>query len=422
MLNEKSQQFLSPVLGRYHQLELVSGKGCYLYDVNQREYLDFSSGIAVTSTGHCHPQVVKAIEQQAKTLIHPCIAVGNSAPVIECAEKLTSLFLPHEFSVFFDQSGTTAVEAALKLAKYVSKKHKIVAFEGGFHGRSMGSLSVTTSKRAYQDHIGPMVEGVSFFPFPNMYRSVWQATDTQSALDCCLAQLQASELFNCDVAAVIIEPILGEGGFVPAPVEFLQQLQVICKANDILLIIDEIQTGIGRTGDWFLFQKYGLDPDIVVTAKGLGSGMPIGACLAKKELMNQWTAGAHGGTYGGNPVTCAAAAATLDVVEQYLPDINDKSQFCFDFLHTQLDDHPHVGDIRGAGLLIGLELVIDKTSKKPHAKLVKDVLDTALSRQLILISCGVYGNVIRILPPLVISKQELKQGLTILCEILNDYR
>ena len=422
MLKKKADQFLAPVLGRFHQIEISSGKGCFLYDVNQQAYLDFSAGIAVTSTGHCHPQVVQAIQQQAATLIHPCIAMGNYSSLVQCAERLVGLLKPEVYSVFFDQSGASAVEAALKLAKYITKKHKIVAFEGGFHGRSMGALSVTTSKRAYRDHLGPMLEGVSFFPYPYMYRSPWQPTDTQSALDQCLVELEQSELLADDVAAVIIEPMLGEGGYVPAPVEFLKALQTCCKQKGILLIMDEIQTGIGRTGDWFLFQKYQLDPDIVVTAKGLGSGMPIGACLAKKTLMDQWPAGAHGGTYGGNPVACAAALATLDVVEKQLPDIKEKSNFCFDFLKKELGDHPYVGDIRGVGLLIGIELVQDKQSKEPYTDLLKQVLTKAIEKKLILISCGVHANVIRLAPPLIISKQELQQGLSILCEILNDHR
>ncbi len=420
MLKEKADRLLSPVLGRFHELDISHGSGCYLYDKEQTAYLDFGSGIAVTSTGHCHPKIVAAIKKQSEQLIHPCIAVGNTDSVITCAEKLTDLLKPEPYSVFFDQSGSAAVEAAIKLAKKVSGRYKCIAFKGGFHGRSMGSLSLTSSKESYREGIGPLIEGISFFPYPYSYRCPFNETDT----DCESASIQAlteSPLFNSEVAAVIIEPVLGEGGYSAAPIKFLKALENKCKKHGILLIVDEIQSGIGRTGQWFSFQKAGLSPDIIVSAKGLGSGMPISACIAKKSLMDKWTVGSHGGTYGSNPICCAAAAVTIDIIRPLLPQVSQLSEITKKFLHKHLDNHKNVGDIRVEGLMIGLELVKDKTSKTPYPEMVSTLLKKALEKKLIILSCGIHSNVIRLAPPLIISEEELLKGLSILCKCIHDY-
>ncbi len=421
MLKERAKKVFPPVLGRFHQLEVESAKGCYLYDKQGNAYLDFGSGIAVTSTGHCHPEVVNAIKKQAESLIHPCIAIGDTDSVIQCAERLTGLLLPEHYNIFFDQSGTGAVEAALKLAKYVQKKHKIIAFKGGFHGRSMGSLSVTTSKMSYRENVGPMLDGVDFFPYPYAYRCPWNTDNYLSSVEASIKALENSHLFNEEVAAAIIEPVLGEGGYIPATSPFLQALEIICKRHNIFLILDEIQTGIGRTGHWFNFQKSSISPDIIVTAKGLGSGMPIAACLAKTEIMNQWEKGAHGGTYGGNPISCAAALATINVIEPLLPQVQNLSSICKDFLTSKLSDLQHVGEIRVEGLMIGIEFVLDKESKKPNTDIISYILSHALKKHLIVISCGMHSNVIRLAPPLIITEKELLHGLSILCEVIHDY-
>ena len=419
MFKQRADQVLSPVLSRFHELDIHHAQGCYVYDAQGNAYLDFGSGIAVTSTGHCHPEVVAAIKKQVETLIHPCIAVGNSEAVVTCAEKIVSLFKPLEYSCFFEQSGSGAVEAALKLAKTVTKRHKVLAFSGGFHGRSMGALSVTSSKQAYRENLGPMLEGVSFFPFPNQYRSFDDAIPVPTQ-EHYINALKQRNVITSDLAAVIIEPVLGEGGYVPAPLGFLKEVEALCKKNNVLLIIDEIQSGMGRTGTWFQYQKAGIEPDIVVLAKGLGSGMPIGVCVGKKQLMDQWTKGSHGGTYGSHPVTCAATSATIDVIEKQLPLIPDLSDYCQQLLQP-LYDHPYVGDIRIEGLMIGIELVKDKQTKEPYSDLVASILKKALSKQLILLSCGVLSNVIRLAPPLVITKEEITQGMDIMLEIFNDH-
>lgn len=414
---ERANQALSSVSSHYTQLEIVRGEGCYLYDAQGRGYLDFSSGVGVVSTGHCHPKVVKAIQDQAATLIHACIGVVYYDPPIRLAEKLGQILGPGLDSVFFVQSGSEAIESAIKLAKYITKKHKIVAFKGGFHGRTLGALSLTTSKEKYRDGYAPLLEGVQFFPYPYCYRCPW-GKDSASCEVFCKEELTAyfDQLDN-QVAAVIIEPILGEGGYTSAPEAFLKHLHALCKEKGILLIFDEIQTGFGKTGHWFAFQKLGIVPDIIALAKGIGSGLPLGACVASKTLMSQWTPGAHGGTYGGNPVTCAAGVATLEVLESHLENISTLGKKAFSFLQDQLRQSPAVGDLRAEGLMIGIEFIKPHT-KEPNPEFMKQVMGHCLEKGLIVISCGLHDNVIRLVPPLVIDEDTLIKGLTILTEVI----
>ena len=416
-LTARSKSVLSPVIGRFCELEISHGDGCYLYTTDQRKILDFASGIAVTSTGHCHPHVVGAIQKQAQTLIHPCIGMGFYEPSTQLAEKLVDI--TGDTSVFFCQSGSEAVETAIKLARYVSKKQKIVAFKGGFHGRTYGALSLTSSKKKYWEGYGKLLQDIEFFPFPYTYRCPYGKTTQEESLSASLDALRSSPLFSQDTAAVIIETVQGEGGYIPAPIPFLETLSEVCKKQDILLIIDEIQSGIGRTGKWFGYQHATIKPDIIVSAKGLASGMPLAACIAKKSIMNQWPAGAHGGTYGGNPVTCAAGLATLDIVEQYIPTVKKHSDFSKDILTTQLKNHPYVGDIRINGLMIGIEFVKDKQTKDPASDFVQTILKKCLEKNFLVISCGLHNNVIRLIPPLIIDQETLQEGLLTLCEVIN---
>ena len=418
-ITELSTQFLSPVLGRYHHIEYAKGEGCYLWDTAGKKYLDMASGLGVASTGHCHPKVTEAICKQAQTFIHPCIGNGHYAPPALLAETLSTLISDTTpFTAFFAQSGSEANEAAIKLARYVTKRKKLVAFQGGFHGRTLGALSLTTSKMKYRDGYEPLLEGISFFPYPYTYRCPWGKQTEADSTNAAIHALKESPLFNEDVAAVIIEPALGEGGYIPAPIAFIKALRDICTEKGILLIFDEIQTGVGRIGKWFGFQHYGVEPDIITLAKGIASGMPLSACLAKKTIMDQWTPGAHGGTYGANPVSCAAANATLAVISEHLPGIPEKSNIAFDLLHKRLGSHPNIGDIRGYGYFIGIELVKDKTSKTPYPELIKPILEDARNRGVILISCGLHDNVLRIIPPLIIDEPTLLNGLNIICDAI----
>ncbi|MBG90590.1 MAG: aspartate aminotransferase family protein [Actinobacteria bacterium] len=420
-----SQHALPSVLGRYFDLELVSGSGCYLTDRHGNQYLDFSSGIGVTSTGHCHPKVVQAIQSQAETLIHPCIAIGTSAPPLELSQKIETIcrdaFGPSQtYQSFFAQSGSEAVEAAIKLAKYVSKRSNIVAFSGGFHGRTYGALSLTTSKEKYREGYAPFLPNIDFFPYPYMYRRPWPGTSDEACLEAGIQALTHSPLLNEEVAAVIIEPILGEGGYVPAPAPFLIALAKRCRQLGILLIADEIQSGMGRAGTWFASSHAPIQPDMITLAKGLASGMPLSACVAKKSLMDQWPPGAHGGTYGANPVTCNAANATIDVLSGCLESVQALGKFAIEMLNTQLSTSPYVGDIRGHGLMIGIELVKDKGSKTPYPELAQQLMRACLEQGLVVISCGLFDNVIRLIPPLIIDQSTLEKGLSILVEAIHD--
>jgi 4-aminobutyrate aminotransferase len=419
-LKSRSKKVLSNVIGRFFDLEISHGSGSYLYTHNNKKYLDFGAGIAVTSTGHCHPDIVSAIQKQATTLIHPCIATGHYESPIVLAEKLCTILKPHDCSIFFNQSGSEAVETAIKLARYVSKKQTIIAFEGSFHGRTYGALSLTSSKKKYWEGYGKLLDDITFIPYPNLYRCPWGKTTPEESLKEHIHFLENTPLLNSTVAAIIIEPVLGEGGYVPAPTAYLKKLEEICKKNNILIIFDEIQSGIGRTGTWFNFQQHDIDFDIITSAKGLGSGMPLAACIAKKHLMDQWPPGAHGGTYGANPVTCAAGLATLNVLEPLLSQVTNLSKKAFKFLKDNLNNHPYIGNIRGTGYMIGIECVKDKHTKEPYKDIIGDILKKCLDRELIILSCGVHENVIRIIPPLTCTESELMQGLSIFCEVLHD--
>jgi 4-aminobutyrate aminotransferase len=419
-LVERGNTVLSAVLGRFFSdLEVSHGKGCYLFGLDGKKYLDFASGIAVTSTGHCHPKVVKAIKKQAETLIHACIGIAYYEPPIKLAEMLAETLGGNLNSVFFTQSGSEAVETAIKLAKYTSGKSKILAFKGAFHGRTTGALSITSSKEKYTKGYEPLLEGILSFPFPRCYRCPWNKDKNTCENYCSLELEEYINNLDNDVAAAIIEPILGEGGYVLAPDHFLMTLKKICNKKNILLIFDEIQTGVGRTGNWFAFQNYNVEPDIITLAKGMGSGLPLGACIAQKELMDQWHAGAHGGTYGGNPLTCAAGVATLEVLEKNVDKVQKLGGKAITFLEEKLADNPFIGDIRGAGLMIGIEFVKNKATKEPYPEIIRKVMTTCLEKGLIIISCGMEDNVIRIIPPLIIKEKELFQGLTLLTEVIN---
>ncbi len=419
-LKQKADQFLSPVLAHYTEIEIKSGKGVYLYDFNNKPYLDFTSGIGVTSTGHCHSQIVKAIQKQAKLLIHACAGIVYYEPNINLAEKLSEILGSNLNSVFFTQSGSEAIESAIKLAKYTTKKSGILAFKGAFHGRTLGALSITTSKVKYQDGYHPLLAEMQFFPYPYCYRCPFEKKPENCNLSC-LANLEAQLQTSPNIGAIIIEPILGEGGYVPLPPNFLKKLREITSKNNILLILDEIQTGFGKTGTWFAFQKEDIIPDIIALAKGIASGLPLGACVANKTLMQKWTTGAHGGTYSGNPISCSAGIATIDVLKTKINKVNKLSKITKKYLTANLQNHPFIGDIRVTGLMIGLEFVKDKISKDPYPDLVQKIREKALEKQLIIISCGLYDNVIRLIPPLTITKKELLTGLEILVKVINEF-
>ena len=419
-LKQRSQNTLSAALGRYHECEFTKGEGYYLYTTNNKKLLDFSSGLAVTNTGHCHPEVVKAIQNQAATLIHACIGNGHYEPPVKLAELIQKKIGPTPYSIFFSQSGSDANEAAIKLAKYVTNRQKLVAFTGGFHGRTLGALSLTTSKMSYRKGYDPLLQGIDFFPYPISYRCPWNQSTKEASTKAAINALETSPLFNQDVAAVIIEPILGEGGYYEAPALFLETLEKICKKHGILLILDEVQTGFGRTGKWFAYQHTTLQPDIITAAKGIASGMPLGACIAKKDIMEKWPPGAHGGTFGANPVCCAAGIATITVLDKHLQNVSSLGATALDILTAQLANHTLVGDIRVKGLMIAIEFVKNKLTKEPNPEIISTILSNCLNQQLIVIACGIHSNVIRLIPPLTIDKPTLLKGLSLFTEVIHD--
>ncbi len=419
MLN-KGNKFLSPVLGHYTELEVESAKGIKVYTTDGREYIDFSSGVAVANTGHCHPQVVQAITDQAKKLIHISAGVAYCAPNVDLAQKLVQITDVLEGSVYFAQSGTEAIEASLKLAKYVSGKKKIVAYTGAFHGRTLASLSVTYKdkfKKGYEEWI---IEDIVRIKYPYCFRCPYGASYGKCKFEC-VSDMKQTILNDTDVAAVIIEPIMGEGGYIPAPVQYIQELRRFTLENNIFLIFDEIQTGFGRTGTMFAKEHYDVTPDIYALAKGIASGLPLSACVAKKEIMDKWTKSAHGGTFLGNPICCAAALATIDVIdnEKLLENAYNVGQYIKNALKELQGNFPVIGDVRGFGLMIGIEFVYPENNL-PNPDLVLRLRKKALEKGLILISCGDNDQVIRLIPPLIISMDEAKNALDILVDCLKE--
>jgi 4-aminobutyrate aminotransferase len=413
-LIERSTACLSSVLSHATSLQIKQGKGVYLMDYNRTSYLDFGAGVAVNSTGHCHPRVVSAIQHQATQLLHGCAGVVYYEENIALAEQLGAISGPPLDSVFFTQSGTEAVEAALKCATYVRNCSQIIAFNGSFHGRTLGALSVTTSNKKYQDRYSLAYKHPVVLEYPYFYRNGSPLNTEEGYLNYLSDAL--SNIDASSVAAVIIEPFIGEGGYIPAPGSVLRLLREWCSSTGVLLIFDEIQSGIGRTGEWFYFQHFHVVPDILTTAKGIASGLPLGACISSKAIMDQWPTGSHGGTYGGNPLTCAAGSATLSVISPLLPQIKQLGALAIRRLRTELEGHPNIGDIRGEGLMIGIEFV-KTNSGVPGPELVKKMMDDCLNQCLIILSCGIHRNVVRLMPPLVISEDELHKGLDIFISI-----
>jgi 4-aminobutyrate aminotransferase len=413
ILKEKAIKYISPVLGKYFpDLEVVSGQGIYLFDTDGKRYIDFTCGIGVTNTGHCHPKVVKAITRQASQLIHICAGIAHYEPHVKLAERLVKLLPFKEASVVFSQSGSEAVEASLKLAKYVTKKSKIIAFTHAFHGRTLGALSVTYKEKYKKGYEGWLIEDIIRLEYPYHFHN--NTIEYREYVFQCIASFKKAIIENNDIAAVIIEPILGEGGYVPAPVEFIQELRKFTEKNGILLIFDEVQSGFGRTGTMFAMEHYDVVPDIVALAKGIASGMPLGACVAKKELMDKWTTSAHGGTYIGNPVSCAASLATIDAIEEegMLDNAYETGKLISSLLNEAKKSLPVIGDVRGVGLMIGVEF-INPTTKEPDSDIVKKIKLKALEKGLILISCGDNDQVIRLIPALIITKSQAKEAIDI---------
>ena len=407
-------QHLSPVWTHLSNIVVERGQGCYLYDAAGTAYLDFTSGIGVTNTDHCHPRVVQAVQEQAARLLHGQANIVYTPSLIHLVEQLKMVTPPHLDGFFFSNSGAEAVEGALKLARHATGRTNVVVFQGSFHGRTNQTMAMTTSKTIYRVGYQPLAAGVFVAPFPYSYRYGW---DDETTVDFCLNELEYllhSQTAPQETAAMIVEPILGEGGYVAPPPRFLAGLRQICTRHDILLILDEIQTGFGRTGHFFALEHFDVRPDILIVAKGLASGLPMSAIAAPLDLMRRWLPGSHGGTYGGNAVAAAAATATIQVIrdEGLVANAAARGRQLLDGLEEMQGHYPIFGDVRGLGLMIGVE-ISQPGGRTPDAEAVKRIQNACLARNLLLLNCGTYGNVIRWIPPLVVTEQQINEGLAI---------
>src|ERR1700723_3397489 len=405
---ERDSEVVSPSYTRDYPLVAKRGRGAVIEDVDGNKFLDFAAGIAVVSTGHCHPEVVAAIQKQAAELIHMSGTDFYYPNMVELAEKLASIAPGKDPKrVYFGNSGTEAVEAAIKLAKNHNKRDKLVAFHGAFHGRTMGALSMTASRAVQRKGFGSLLGGVFHAHYPNTYRGTFGNNPEHASADA-LDYIE-NTLFKRivdpeDVAGIIIEPIQGEGGYLPAPADFLMALQVICRKHGIMLIADEVQSGMGRTGEWWAGDHAGLEPDIISTAKGIASGMPLSAIISRASVMN-WKPGAHASTFGGNPVAIAASLATIDLLEhQYIENAAKMGQHIFKLTADWRERHKIVGDIRGKGLMIGIELVRDQKTKERAPDLRNRIVEMAFHKGLLILGAG--ENALRFCPPLLIDEEQ----------------
>jgi 4-aminobutyrate aminotransferase len=406
---------VSDVWFRVTDLEVASGRGCVITTTDGDEYLDFTSGIAVTSTGHCHPQVVAAIAEQAGRFIHAQVNIYRHELLERLAARLAEVCPDPIDTFFFANSGSEATEGAVKLAKQVTGRPNIIVFTGSFHGRTHLTMAMTTSKTAYRAGHGPLPSGIFVTPYPS---ALDHGGDAEAASAACLAHVRhllASQTAPAETAAVVIEPVLGEGGYVPAPGSYLRGLAELCAEHGILFVADEVQTGFGRTGKMFAVEHHGVRPDVVVLAKGLGSGFPISAIGASAELMGRWPRGSHGGTYGGNPIGCAAALATLEVLtgDGFLERVAVRGRQLAAGLAEVCSGDPGVAEVRSLGLMVAAEFRRPDTGIPDTAR-VSAVLGHCLADgHLILMSAGTYSQVVRFMPPLVVSEAEIDEALSV---------
>jgi 4-aminobutyrate aminotransferase len=419
-LIERDRHVSTPSYPRDYPFVMAKGRGAEVWDVDGNRFLDFASGIAVCSTGHAHPRVVQAIKDATDDFLHISSDYWHERLTRLC-ERIDELRpLGEPVQVFACQSGTESVEGALKLARYVTGRPRFIGFLGGFHGRSMGSLAFTASKYTQQAGFFPTMPGVTHVPYPNTYRPLFAGSDQgRAVLEYIENVLFPTNLPPQEVAAILVEPIQGEGGYLVPPDGFLQGLRELCDRHGILLIFDEVQCGIGRTGRMFASQHWGVSADIMTLAKGLGSGLPIGLTVARRRHMEKWKRGAHGNTYGGNPVSCAAALATLDLIEkEYAANAAQVGEYFMERLCELQAHFGCIGDLRGKGLMIGMELVVDRVSRKPARELADRVLTRAFHNGLLLLSCGV--STIRFIPPLMINRGHVDEAMVLLDSALTE--
>jgi len=399
-------------------LMIESAQGAYLHTTDGKKVMDFTSGIGVTNLGHNHPKVLHAAIEQMKKVTHSAVGIVMHETILKLTEVLPTVMPANMDMFFFGNSGSEAVEGAIKLARYVTGRQGIIAFTGGFHGRTYGATSVTSVKSKYRKHYQPFVPGIYFAEYANPYRCPIGDTP-EKAVEWSLASIQ--RLFKHfippnEVAAILVEPVQGEGGYVAPPAEFHHQLREICDEHGILLIFDEVQTGFGRTGEMFGAQTFGVSPDILAVAKAIANGYPLGATVSSRDIMSQWRAGSHGTTFGGNPVACAAALAVQEVFaeENILSNAKAMGKLFYDGLVQLKQKHDFIGDVRGVGMMLALEIVKPDGKKTPDPETAMKILNTALEAGLLGYMAGPDGQVVRFIPPLIVTEQEINHALEIL--------
>ena len=420
---EGDTKYISPSYTRSYPMVAKRGRGLVVEDVDGNEFFDFSAGIAVTSTGHCHPHVVAAIQRQAGELIHMSGTDFYYESMITLAERLSKIApMPGPHKIYYGNSGAEAIETALKLSRYHTKRQNIIAFFGAFHGRTMGALSLTASKPQQRRRFAPLVPGVTHVRFPDVYRGCEGGPQDAEAFALGCARFIEDKLFKTnlppeEVAAIFVEPIQGEGGYVIAPNIFMQELRRICDRHGILLVVDEVQSGTGRTGKWWAVEHTGVQPDIVCIAKGIASGMPLSVVISRAEIMD-WVPGSHASTFGGNPVCIAAALATLDVIENegLLHNSTEVGNHMLKRMADWPRKHRLVGDVRGRGLMIGVEIVKDKQTKEYGGAERDRIVELAFERGILFLGCG--PSTVRIAPPLIVTKDEADTAIEVLDECI----
>ena len=406
-----AERFVSPVWPRYTHILAVRAEGAYVYDQDGTRYLDFTCGIGVTNTGHCHPKVVEAIREQAGRLLHGQVNIVYHPPLLELVEELRTVVPEGLDCFFFSNSGAEAVEGAVKLARHATGRPNVIVFQGSFHGRTALTMALTTSKTIYRAGYQPLPAGVFVAPYPYAYRYGWSPEETEAF---CLRELELllrTQTAPSETAAILVEPVLGEGGYVVPPPGFLAGLRRICDEHGILLIADEIQSGFGRTGKWFAVEHFGVAPDVITMAKGLASGLPLSGIAARRELMERWIPGSHGGTYGGNAVACAAAVATIRTIreEHLLENAARMGALLMERLRALQREFPAIGDVRGLGLMVATEFTAPNGT--PATATAKAVAKGCLKRGLLLLTCGPWDNTVRWIPPLIVTTAQIEEAV-----------
>ncbi len=415
---EQNFPHMAPVWSRIFSIEAERAEGTYIYGMDGRKYLDFTCGIGVTNTGHCHPKVVEAVRAQAGLFLHAQANIVVHQPMLQLIEEVRKIVPPSIDGFFFSNSGAEAVEGAVKLARAATGKQAVIVFTGSFHGRTAGAMALTTSKTGYKGVSQLLPAGVYVAPFPYAFRLGLSEEKASQFSLAALEELFITQISPADTAAILIEPVLGEGGYVVPPAAFMKGLREICDKYGILLIFDEVQSGFGRTGKWFAQDHFGVVPDIMVVAKGIASGLPLSGVFSRLDLMKKWPVGSHGGTYGGNPVAMAAGVATIRAMrdEQMLENALERGSQLQTGLRKFQEEFSAIGDVRGLGLMIGTEFV--DARGKPDKATVKAVIHSAEEQGLLLLSCGTYDNTIRWIPPLNVSSEQINTGLQIFGQAL----